>query len=139
MLMLQLGLINGRNWPSHCLAIYGPSGSGKTHLLHVWLAKNGGRLIAPKIWMKKMRLLWSPGTNALAIDNAEDIAVSAAREETLLHIFNMLRESKRLSAFDIIPAARAVEHQACGFALPPFRCTLDSACRTLMMRFCRQC
>jgi DnaA regulatory inactivator Hda len=81
-------------WPGHCLTIYGPSGSGKTHLLHVWLAKSGGKLIGPESLDDKDAAVLISGTKALAIDNAEDVAVSAMREETLLHIFNMLRETK---------------------------------------------
>jgi len=81
-------------WPEHCLCICGPSGSGKTHLLHVWLAKSGGRLIDAAALDEKDASLLLNDNHVVAIDNAESTAGSAQREETLLHIFNILREAK---------------------------------------------
>jgi DnaA regulatory inactivator Hda len=82
------------DWPGPCLAIHGPSGSGKTHLLHVWLARSGGRLIDPATLNDKDASQLIAGTRAIAIDDAEKIAGNALREETCLHIFNLLREAK---------------------------------------------
>ncbi len=80
------------DWTGHALTIYGPAGSGKTHLAHVWLARSHGKFIEAKH-------LANADIGALAsgnfvIDDAAQIAGNAARERGLLHLYNILRESK---------------------------------------------
>ena|ERR1700722_10743701 len=77
------------DWPAHCLVIYGPSGSGKTHLMNVWLSRSGGAT-------KTNDTIAASGASggAFAIDDADQAAGNAAREEALFHFFNRLRDTK---------------------------------------------
>jgi DnaA regulatory inactivator Hda len=84
------------DWPAHCLVIHGLPGSGKTHLMNVWLARSGGEDVsnqmpdAGKILSSEIR----PLSSAIAIDDADQIAGDAAKEESLFHLYNRLNESK---------------------------------------------
>jgi chromosomal replication initiation ATPase DnaA len=90
----------GADWPQRRLALWGPEGSGKTHLLHVWAARVGARLL-PGPGLRFSGLVtelhgdaahgveWhgdaAPGH--LAIDDAD-----AAPERDLLHVLNAAHE-----------------------------------------------
>ena len=75
------------DWPRPGLVLHGPEGAGKTHLVHLWLARAGGRRI---------------GASALG---DEDVASLAAQpvvvedvdqgvdETALLHLFNRAMEA----------------------------------------------
>jgi len=109
-------------WPAHCLSIFGPSGSGKTHLLHIWLAKSGGEAINVTDLDDKDAGELIGEAKAIAIDDASKIARNAKREETLLHIFNLLREVK---GFLLLTAEEAPAQW--GIKLPDLRSRLTAA------------
>lgn len=84
-------------WPSPALAIYGPPGCGKTHLAHVFEAASGAvatRLSA----IDPIRPAAIAGTaRAVIVEGADewDGGDARAREEALLHLFNVLAETGR--------------------------------------------
>jgi DnaA regulatory inactivator Hda len=81
-------------WPSHCLIIIGPSGSGKTHLLNLWMQRSRGKSLAAQDLATNDAANLSAENNILAIDDADKIAGNGAGEETLFHLYNLLREAK---------------------------------------------
>jgi DnaA regulatory inactivator Hda len=81
-------------WPAHCLVIYGPEGSGKTHLTHVWQSRSNGEKILPEQLDTLDMARFQSAPCIVAIDNADTIAGDAAQEESLFHLYNMLREKK---------------------------------------------
>jgi DnaA regulatory inactivator Hda len=76
-------------WPSHVSVVYGPPGSGKTHLMNVWLARSGGRVIEPPHEISEIDFHGN-----IAIDDADHIAGDPVREEALFHFYNRLLEEK---------------------------------------------
>ena len=73
---------NTGSWPSRRLALWGDEGCGKTHLLHIWAARHGARVVAgPGLELQ-------PPTVPLAIDDAD-----AAPELPLLHALNAAAEA----------------------------------------------
>ena len=70
-------------WPQRRLALHGPAGSGKTHLLHLWAARTGARLLSGP------SLRFRPPDRPLAIDDAD-----AAPEHALLHVLNAANEAR---------------------------------------------
>jgi DnaA regulatory inactivator Hda len=100
-------------WPSHGLMILGPSGSGKTHLLNLWLQRSRGKLVtAEELAGKDAGQLTMSNAN-IAVDDAERIAGNRAAEETLFHLYNLLRETK---GFLLLAAARPPAQWAPGLA-----------------------
>ena len=73
-------------WPDQGLGLYGPEGAGKTHLVHVWQAASGARVIAGGA-LDAMSPMDKDGA-AVAV---EDFA-AGDDEEALLHLFNWTRE-----------------------------------------------
>lgn len=72
------------DWPAPALIIYGPPASGKTHLLQVFRKETGavdfsGGDIAE-------------GQKTLVIDGLDRMTGDPAREETILHLYNILKE-----------------------------------------------
>jgi DnaA regulatory inactivator Hda len=105
------------DWPAHCLVIYGPAGAGKTHLAHVWQAQAAARLIDAKTIAEED--IATLKAQAVAIDDAEKAAGERAREEALLHLYNMLRENK---GYLLLTARQAPAHWEIG--LPDLRSRL---------------
>lgn len=109
-------------WPSHCVVIHGPPGSGKTHLMKVWLARSGGKIItAGELAARDAETLTQDG-RIVAIDDADKIAGSAAGEEALFHLYNFLREAK---GFLLLTAARSPAQW--GINLPDLRSRLAAS------------
>ncbi|MDP2205943.1 MAG: DnaA/Hda family protein [Alphaproteobacteria bacterium] len=72
------------DWPAPLLVIHGPRGCGKTHLLKVWQNETGAALYdaaAPEAL-----------PDAVVLDDIESFIGDAAREETLLHLYNIQKE-----------------------------------------------
>ncbi len=85
---------NWPDWLAHCLIIYGPSGAGKTHLAHVWQHRSKGKIITSDDLINDTASAIVMSNRFIAIDDAETIARDGSREQTLFHLFNMLREAK---------------------------------------------
>ena len=71
-------------WPQHRLALWGPEGCGKTHLLHVWAARTGARLLDGPALPREPE----PPDGPVAVDEAD-----AAAERPLLHLLNAWAEA----------------------------------------------
>lgn len=81
-------------WPSHCLVILGPQGSGKTHLANLWLQRSHGKMVKVEDLAIRDAGHLAMSNKIIAIDDAEKIAGKRASEETLFHLFNLLKETK---------------------------------------------
>ena len=109
---MAVALIEGwQNWPGRKLVLEGPKGSGKTHLVHVWAAASGARII-------KATDLPDADVPALArghvaIEDVVLIAGNSAAENAMFHLHNLvLAEGHALLMTADRPAARW------GLALP---------------------
>ncbi len=75
-------LADDARWPQRRLVLFGPAGAGKTHLLHVWAARTGARVLAGPA------LAGLPPPGAAAVDDAD-----LAPAEPLLHLLNANAEA----------------------------------------------
>ena len=75
------------DWHSGKLVLSGPPGSGKTHLVHVWAAMSGARIINAK----DIGTLDIPtiANSPLAIEEVPLIAGNVEEETKLFHLHNM--------------------------------------------------
>lgn len=78
-------------WSMPGLALHGPEGCGKTHLLRVWQARSGARLIRPT----DLAALDLPALAARPEPVALDVCEGALPERTLLHLYNLLAGAGR--------------------------------------------
>lgn len=78
-------------WPDRRLAVSGPGGSGKTHLVHVWAARAGARIL-PAAALRSLDLARLPARVALAIEDVDrpGDGSRAEVEEALFHLMNHL-------------------------------------------------
>ncbi len=78
-------------WPDRRLAVSGPGGSGKTHLVHVWAARAGARIL-PAASLRSLDLARLPARVALAIEDVDrpGDGSRAEVEEALFHLMNHL-------------------------------------------------
>lgn len=77
-----------QNWPGGKLVLSGPEGAGKTHLVHVWAAQTGARLI------KACDLCETDVPNLaqgpVAVEDVPEIAADAAAQTALFHLHNLV-------------------------------------------------
>lgn len=83
------------DWPGQGIAIFGPPGCGKSHLMSVWQARSGARLL-PAVRIvgaaRTDRLI--NGIQHIAFDAADEhIANGTLPERRMLHLYNAVRES----------------------------------------------
>ena len=80
------------DWPAPGLVIWGSAASGKSHLGQVWQARMG----APVITCADIDTREPPdltgSVGAVYFDGAEDIAGDSAREQAVLHFYNLIAE-----------------------------------------------
>jgi len=79
------------DWPGQALAIHGPPGCGKTHLVHVWQAATGGRIVdATAITTSSIPdLAGGSKKPTLAVEGADQ----GVDEVALFHLYNMTVEA----------------------------------------------
>ena len=80
-------------WPDGRIAVIGPEGAGKTHLVHVWAARTGARIIASAD-LTGLDVADVPAVAALAVEDADalpDLPDGRRGEEALFHLCNRLR------------------------------------------------
>lgn len=82
-------------WSMPGLALHGPEGCGKTHLLRVWQARSGARLIRPV----DLAALDLPALAARPEPVALDACEGALPERALLHLYNLLAGAGRYLLF----------------------------------------
>ncbi len=94
-------------WPGGRLALAGPAGAGKTHLVHVWAARTGARVIAADD-LPDLDLGAIDGDAAVAVEDADRIgsADRATAEEVLFHLCNRLAAGGSLMVSGREPPAR---------------------------------
>lgn len=72
------------DWPAPLLVMHGPVASGKTHLLHVWQREtNAAAYDAAHI---------EDAPLAVIVDDLDKLIGDVAREESLLHLYNLQKE-----------------------------------------------
>lgn len=102
------------DWPAPLLVMYGPAASGKTHLLHVWQrATNAAAYDVAHIDVAPL---------AVIVDDMDQMIGDVAREETLLHLYNLQKER----GGHILAAAITPPHQWF-FKLPDLESRLKAA------------
>lgn len=74
------------DWPRRVLVLYGPAGSGKSHLVSVWRARSGARLVTDADLAALAPDALAAGAAAVAIEDADRIADAVS----LLHLYNIL-------------------------------------------------
>lgn len=87
------------DWSSPCALITGPAGAGKTHLVNVWRAQSGAKVLSASEIDEHM--VDGIGTDALAV---EDVDRFLCDERALFHLMNLSRES----GFDMLLTARSL-------------------------------
>jgi len=81
------------DWPAAALAIHGPAGCGKSHLVAVWRAQSGGRMLSADQLTSDAVAPLIEGRGHLALDDAEaSIAAGGEAAETaLFHLYNAVK------------------------------------------------
>lgn len=74
-------------WPSGKLVLTGDEGSGKTHLVHVWAARQGARVIAAADLTEDAVPDLAAGP--VAVEDVPQIARDAALQAALFHLHNL--------------------------------------------------
>lgn len=116
------------NWPHHALILHGDDGSGKTHLAHVWQERSLAQFVTPATLNNAdLARETLANANAFVVDKAESFFDDAAREESLFHFFNNVRDQQRHMLIILRkPAAQ------CAIGLPDLASRLR-ACPTVGM------
>lgn len=84
---------NGTQWPAGKLVLTGPEGSGKTHLLHIWAEANSATYLSAET-LDTLAPDTLCDSGAVALDDAEALAQSPARQIAAFHLHNLLAERK---------------------------------------------
>lgn len=82
------------DWPQPALVIHGPPGCGKTHLSHVFQAMSGAAAVDVDELASADPMTVAGSAPAVVIDDAK-AALDAGHERSLLHLYNVLKESGR--------------------------------------------
>ncbi len=80
-------------WSASALAIHGPPGCGKTHLTRVWAARSGALLLTARTLGRADLAALATIRPAVVVDDADRITGKGI-EETLLHLYNLIREGQ---------------------------------------------
>ncbi|MCP3970195.1 MAG: chromosomal replication initiator DnaA [Rhodobacteraceae bacterium] len=76
------------DWPGGKLVLAGPRGAGKTHLVHVWAAMCGARIVAAHD-LADADVAALAGA-MVAVEDADRIAGNGAAEQALFHLHNLV-------------------------------------------------
>jgi len=80
------------DWPAGGLALWGPPGCGKSHLVNVWRARSGARLLSAGELNDVPQALLDDGVAHIVMDNAGE-PLGQNGERALFHLYNLLREA----------------------------------------------
>ncbi|MCV6585486.1 MAG: chromosomal replication initiator DnaA [Marinibacterium sp.] len=103
---VAVAMIDGwRDWPARKFALSGETGSGKSHLVHVWAATSGARIIAARDLPQAD--IAALATGPVAVEDLPDIAGDRPAEEAMFHLHNLvLAEGHALLVTGQEPPAR---------------------------------
>lgn len=77
-----------QNWPNGKLVVSGPEGAGKTHLVHVWAAQTGARIIKARDLCETDVPELAQGP--VAVEDVPEIATDADAQTALFHLHNLV-------------------------------------------------
>lgn len=104
-------------WPGGKMLLTGPAGAGKTHLALVWAARTG----APVLEAGALAGAGLPEAEALAVENAEDVAGRPDLETALFHLHNHMAARRGL----LLLTASSVPRDW-GLALPDLQSRMEA-------------
>ncbi|MCL6283160.1 DnaA/Hda family protein [Ruegeria sp. 2012CJ41-6] len=84
---MAVALLSASTWPGGKLVLTGPEGSGKTHLVHVWAAETGARIV-PAMALTSEDLL-DLSSSPLAVEDVPQIAMDDAAQDAMFHLHNL--------------------------------------------------
>ncbi|NVN00976.1 MULTISPECIES: HdaA/DnaA family protein [Asaia] len=99
--------LNQTGWPDRRLLLCGADSCGKTHLLHIWAARRGARVLdAASLDRADIAALAEAPPAALALDAIDRVT----SERALLHLLNLAREHRitLLMAARVSPMRQAI-------------------------------
>tara|TARA_B100000315_G_scaffold236754_1_gene252872 strand:+ start:165 stop:860 length:696 start_codon:yes stop_codon:yes gene_type:complete len=84
-------------WPGTALILFGPAGSGKTHLAQVFQAISRACMIRSADLLESQPPSYLGDAPAAILENADAVLAETGggKEEAILHLYNVLRESDR--------------------------------------------
>ena len=82
------------NWPAPALVLCGPAASGKTHLAAVWGERAKAETIKPDMLLSSTAGELTASGRPLLIDGVDPWLGTREAEETLFHLYNILKEQK---------------------------------------------
>jgi len=93
------------DWPARSVALVGPEGSGKTHLVTIWAAAAGARVVSARA-LGEIDIPSALATGALVVEDG----AALADERALFHLMNLAREEGAFLLFTAreVPSAWAV-------------------------------
>ncbi|MCB2135178.1 MAG: chromosomal replication initiator DnaA [Rhodobacteraceae bacterium] len=106
------------DWPERKLILAGPEGSGKTHLVHVWAATHGARILDAG----DLARMEPTAAQALVVEDADRIAGDRAAETALFHLHNLVLADGGYLLITTRQAPRQV-----GFALPDLASRMEAS------------
>ena len=77
-----------QNWPGGKLILSGPEAAGKTHLVHVWAAQSGARIISARDLCKADVPDLAQGP--IAVEDVPEIAADGPAQTALFHLHNLV-------------------------------------------------
>ncbi|MBV1897512.1 MAG: chromosomal replication initiator DnaA [Rhodobacteraceae bacterium] len=77
-----------QNWPNGKLVVSGPEGAGKTHLVHVWAAQTGARIIKARDLCETDVPELAQGP--VAVEDVPEIATDTDAQTALFHLHNLV-------------------------------------------------
>lgn len=109
-----------QNWPGGKLVLSGPEGAGKTHLVHVWAAQTGARIVKARDVCEAEVPALAQGP--VAVEDVPEIATNADAQTALFHLHNLvLAEGHHL-----LLTGRAAPH-LWALPLPDLQSRIDAA------------
>lgn len=79
------------DWPGAGLALHGPQGCGKSHLLRVWQARSGARVLRCSDVSSMDLIAFAEAPQPVALDDCD----GALSEQELLHLHNLIADAGR--------------------------------------------
>ncbi len=112
------------DWPQPVLAVHGPPGAGKSHLARVWQRASRAQEVSPEAFENGDPPELAGEGRAVLIEDVDRLlaAQDPAREERLLHLYNLVLEARGQI---LMTAAAAPARWPCG--LPDLRSRLAAA------------